>query len=85
MIFVLPMPKSWSKKKAAMNGQPHQQRPDTDNLVKAVLDAVHEEDSQIYHVDGLKFWGTEGAIIIQKTDQAVRLEGDQVIWNNRAA
>lgn len=33
ITFVLPMPKSWSKKKrAAMDGQPHQQKPDLDNL-----------------------------------------------------
>ncbi len=81
LIFVLAMPKSWSKKKRAqMDGQPHKQRPDTDNMIKAVLDAVHTEDSQIHHVEGLKFWGQASAIIVQKTSQAIRLEGEQVIW-----
>lgn len=81
MIFVLPMPKSWSKKKMSqMHGQPHKQTPDTDNLVKAILDSVFEEDSQIHHVEGLKFWGVTGAIIIEKTQEAIRLEEDRIIW-----
>ena len=81
MIFVMPMPKSWSnKKKAQMLGQPHKQKPDTDNMIKAVLDSVHKEDSQIYHVDGLKFWGNEGAIIIQEIQQALCLDGDHIVW-----
>ncbi len=37
IIFVLPMPKSWSKKKQReMVGKPHQQKPDKDNLEKAL-------------------------------------------------
>ena len=83
MIFVLPMPQSWSnKKKSQMSGQPHKQRPDTDNMVKAILDAIHKEDSQIFHVEGLKFWGKTGKIIIQKTSEAVAFDGSQVIWRN---
>lgn len=27
-----------------MNGKPHQQRPDVDNLIKAVMDAIFDED-----------------------------------------
>jgi len=82
LIFVLPMPESWTKKKRAqMNGQPHQQRPDTDNMIKAVLDAVHAEDSQIYHVESLKFWGEAGAIIVEKTRQALSFDGQQIRWS----
>ncbi|MGB0662800.1 MAG: RusA family crossover junction endodeoxyribonuclease [Pontibacterium sp.] len=81
MVFVLPMPKSWTKKKRdAMRGKPHQQKPDTDNMIKAVLDAVHVEDSQIYHVEGLKFWGDEGAIILQPVHVATHLDGNFVMW-----
>lgn len=84
MIFVLPMPRSWSnKKKAAMLGQPHKQKPDTDNMIKAVLDAVYTEDSQIYHVDGLKFWGSSGAIIIEEIPQALCLDGDHIVWKEK--
>jgi Holliday junction resolvase RusA-like endonuclease len=61
------MPKSWSKKKKqAMDGKPHQHRPDLDNLVKAVLDAFFEEDKQIYEVRGVKFWKVKGSILISE-------------------
>lgn len=67
IVFILPMPKypSWSKKKrAAMDGQPHQQKPDIDNLCKSVLDALHKDDSHIYNIRLSKLWGQEGKIII---------------------
>jgi len=67
IVFILPMPKypSWSKKKrAAMDGQPHQQKPDIDNLCKSVLDALHKDDSHIYNIRLSKFWGQKGKIII---------------------
>lgn len=39
--FYLPMPKSWSVKKInEMAGKIHQQKPDIDNLTKALLDAL---------------------------------------------
>lgn len=85
IIFVMPMPKSWSrKKKAQMMGMPHKQTPDTDNMVKAVLDAVHQQDSQIYHVEGLKFWGEVGHILVERTAQAVRMEGNHIVWSDAA-
>ena len=64
--FVLPMPKSWSKKKRAeMNGQPHQQKPDVSNLLKALEDAVLVDDSVVWHYAGMtKTWGEEGCIEI---------------------
>tara|TARA_X000000950_G_C13523711_1_gene500705 strand:- start:142 stop:591 length:450 start_codon:yes stop_codon:yes gene_type:complete len=63
MIFYLPMPKSWSKRlKKEMVGKPMQKRPDTDNLSKAVLDAVMREDGQVYRIHAAKFWATEGKI-----------------------
>jgi Holliday junction resolvase RusA-like endonuclease len=35
LIFVLPMPKTWSKvKQSRMTGTPHQSKPDVDNLGK---------------------------------------------------
>ena len=53
----IPIPKSWSKKKKAeMRGAPHQQRPDRDNIDKAILDALFEEDSHIYSGTIEKFW-----------------------------
>lgn len=64
-IFHLPMPKSWSKKKKAqMNGQPHQQKPDKDNLEKALLDALCADDSYIYDGRVSKYWSDAGYIQI---------------------
>ncbi len=67
ITFVVPMPESWSKKKKiVMNGKPHQQRPDVDNFLKAIFDAVFEEDSHIWDCRATKMWGREGQIIIKE-------------------
>lgn len=64
--FIMPMPASWSaKKKLAMNGAPHQQRPDIDNLQKAVQDSLAAEDSYIYSIRATKHWGNEGSVTIR--------------------
>lgn len=63
VVFTLPMPASWStKKKQQMQGRPHQQRPDCDNLLKALLDAVYDDDARLYDIRITKRWGWEGAI-----------------------
>lgn len=63
LIFRVPMPASWSKKKrAAMDGQPHRQRPDVDNYAKAVLDALHTDDSGVWDLRVVKRWAVDGAI-----------------------
>jgi Holliday junction resolvase RusA-like endonuclease len=68
--FHISMPKSWSqKKKDAMNGTPHQQKPDVDNLQKSLFDAVCEDDSYIWNVHARKFWATTGSIFITSVDQ----------------
>lgn len=65
VTFVLPMPDSWSKKKRAeMAGKPHQQKPDKDNLEKALLDAIFEDDCRIWDGRVTKIWGEVGQIII---------------------
>ena len=66
--FVLPMPKSWSeRKKKKMDGQPHKQRPDLDNLIKGFKDALLIEDSHIHTYHNMKkIWGREGAIILKR-------------------
>lgn len=67
VIFVLPMPPSWSKKKRAlMDGKPHQQKPDKDNLEKALLDALFGEDSHIWDGRVTKIWGETGKMIIRE-------------------
>jgi len=66
ITFYLPMPKSWSqKKKALMDQQPHRQKPDLSNLVKAFEDALLKEDCQIHTYQEIdKMWGKTGMIII---------------------
>ncbi len=59
--FHVPMPKSWSKKKQALhNGQPHNQRPDLDNYLKAWKDSVYEEDAVVWRIKATKLW-TDGS------------------------
>jgi len=66
ITFVIPMPASWSKKKRqSMNGMPHRQRPDIDNLHKGLLDALFTEDCQVWDHWITKVWGEHGAIIIE--------------------
>ena len=58
--FHVPMPKSWPKwKKAQMHNEPHQQRPDLDNYLKAWKDSVYEEDAVVWKVKASKLW-TDG-------------------------
>lgn len=67
VTFVIPMPDSWSKKKrAAMAGTPHQQKPDVDNLTKSLLDALFDDDSHIWDIRTSKVWGETGMIIIEE-------------------
>jgi Holliday junction resolvase RusA-like endonuclease len=63
--FFIPIPKSWSlKKRNAHIGLPHKQRPDLDNLIKAVQDILLSEDSRIWEVYASKRWSEHGLIII---------------------
>ena len=66
--FFIPMPKSWSKKKRSeMAGTPHKQRPDLDNYIKGLLDALLEEDCKVWRVSARKIWvDTEGGITINR-------------------
>lgn len=68
ITFYLPMPESWSKKKKdEMDGEPHQQKPDKDNLEKAFWDALFkkfdEDDCVIYDSRVSKYWSRKGAIV----------------------
>ena len=63
LVFWLPMPPTWSKaKRARMRGEPHTQRPDIDNLLKAALDAIYQEDAHIWRGGAEKRWADDGAI-----------------------
>jgi Holliday junction resolvase RusA-like endonuclease len=63
--FELSMPKSWSQKKRdQMRGKPHQQKPDIDNMGKAVADSFNEDDSHVHTMILSKVWADIGRIII---------------------
>ncbi len=63
--FYIPMPRSWSKKKKKeLDGKFHDKRPDIDNLVKGVMDALYEEDSHIHTICCKKYWSVEPKMII---------------------
>jgi Holliday junction resolvase RusA-like endonuclease len=63
VVFFVPMPKSWSaKKREAMAGKPHQQTPDVDNYLKALLDAIHANDCRIWRIAIEKRWAEGGFI-----------------------
>lgn len=71
ITFYLPMPKSWSgKRRAEMNGAPHQQKPDVDNLVKALMDACLAEDQGVWDLRISKRWAESGAIEIHEVEKA---------------
>lgn len=66
VVFFLPIPKSWSKKrKAAAEGEPHMQKPDKDNLEKAWLDALFPDDSHVWSGWAEKRWSSVPRIEIQ--------------------
>lgn len=62
IVFYLPVPDG--KKGKDLIGTPHQVKPDADNLLKAVKDALSKKDETIYHYEVAKFWGEVGRITI---------------------
>lgn len=65
IVFRLPMPKSWkAEKKNRMRYTAHKQKPDLDNLLKALLDSVFRDDAHIWDYRAQKLWDDEGSIEI---------------------
>ena len=67
MEFVMPIPKSLSRKqRSALMGKEHTKKPDLDNLIKAVLDALngvaYEDDSKICRIIAGKIYGLDPAV-----------------------
>lgn len=68
--FMVPMPESWSeKKKKAMEGEKHEQKPDIDNYIKALFDAALTDDQMISGTFAEKRWAREGSINIVVYEQ----------------
>ncbi|MGG3798628.1 RusA family crossover junction endodeoxyribonuclease [Metabacillus fastidiosus] len=60
--FMMPIPKSWSNvKRQQMVGEYHTKKPDADNLVKGVFDALNklvwQDDNQVAKVTTVKSYG----------------------------
>lgn len=66
VIAWLPMPKSWSEKRKSKSFlTPHRQTPDADNILKAVCDALLDNDSGVWLKEISKFWSREPHIKIE--------------------
>lgn len=67
ITFYMGMPPSWSRKKAReLEGTPHEQVPDLDNLLKALLDSVYGDDSHIWKLGSIqKIWRDKPGIEVR--------------------
>lgn len=82
LMFTIEMPASWSeKKKLMMEGQPHQQRPDIDNYIKAFLDALCKDDSYVYAVRAEKYWGRQASISVGSLQSTYSLLQSDTVTN----
>lgn len=75
--FFIPMPQSWSdKKKKKMLNTPCRVRPDVDNLLKAIADALWPDgDGMIHVMIGKKVWANPGQGKVYVCFQEEPLEG----------
>lgn len=79
MTFILPVPKSWSKKKimSALQGEVLPQgRPDLDNYIKGLCDALNgivwKDDSSIVTMTGRKVYGEiPGVKVVVQTHKSM--------------
>jgi Holliday junction resolvase RusA-like endonuclease len=68
VTFWIEMPKYWPEaRKAKQDGQPHRQKPDLDNCVKALLDAMHSDDSHVAELHAVKRWSRRAGIEVEAT------------------
>lgn len=60
------IPASWSRKRRAeADGTWCLTKPDIDNIVAGVLDALFEEDSAVVSIAGMKVWGETAGLKIE--------------------
>lgn len=69
LYFYFEPPKSWSKKRKLIAiGTYKRTKPDVDNLIKTVLDAVNnhvwQDDNQVVHIDSYKMYAEESKIVM---------------------
>lgn len=70
VTFWMPMPLSWSaKKRSEWAGKPHMNKPDKDNLEKALLDSIYKDDSVVWSGWVEKRWAETGAITVENLNE----------------
>ena len=70
VVAVFGLPKSWSRKKReAMRGAYHTQKPDGDNILKAIEDGLNHvawhDDSQVADARIVKRWGDDPHVFVR--------------------
>lgn len=71
VVFLMPIPKS--RVREQLDGRPHEQVPDADNLLKALLDAVLDDDSHVWTITPAKVWSLTPGIFIERRPPAIAL------------
>jgi Holliday junction resolvase RusA-like endonuclease len=69
--FYMPIPKS---RKRLVEGEPHLQRPDVDNMEKGILDCLLKEDSKVWFAIASKVWSSTPRIEISNLSENMLLE-----------
>lgn len=69
VIFYMPIAKR--RRKDNLDGMPHTQVPDVDNLLKALLDAQYQDDAHIWNIQPYKLWHPTGGIYIERRDPVI--------------
>lgn len=71
VVFGVPFSKTFPKsKRVELVGSPHQIRPDVDNYLKALMDALEKDDARVWHVDARKVWTSgPGFILVEEFDE----------------
>jgi Holliday junction resolvase RusA-like endonuclease len=65
------MPRSWSKKRrAASGGAWCSAKPDIDNIIGAVMDALFPDDAAVVAIEAVKRWGDEHGMTIEVWTEA---------------
>lgn len=71
VVFCMPIPRS--RVREGLDGRPHLQKPDVDNLLKALLDALYDDDCAVWTCTAAKVWSTTPGIFIERRPPAIAL------------
>jgi len=66
VVAYVQIPKSWSlANRLALQGRPHTAKPDADNLLKSISDALFENDELIWSATIQKRWADAGGARVE--------------------